>query len=347
MPRTKSLAWAELKIGLLSILALGIAATLIFALSGSGGFSWQRYPLKTIFTNISGLNEGAQVRIAGVPVGTVTGMAFVGDRVEVSFEIREEMRPRVTDRSTAVLGSVSLLGEAAVDITPSSQGTPIPEWGYVPSGKTPGSIAEVAAGAQEGITQLTAVLTDIRNGRGTVGQLFTNDALYRDLNGLVATAETVAQGIASGRGTLGRLVNDPKAAQALEASLQDLQAVTARIRAGEGSLGKLLNDDALSNSLTATTANFEAISGRINQGEGTLGAALRERELYDRMNSLANRMDQVVGALQKGEGSAGLLLRDRQLYENMNGAVAEMRKLIAAIIADPKKFLEFKVSLFG
>ena len=58
-------------------------------------------------------------------------------------------------------------------------------------------------------------------------------------------------------------------------------------------------------------------------------------------------MDQVVGALQKGEGSAGLLLRDRQLYENMNGAVAEMRKLIAAIIADPKKFLEFKVSLFG
>ena len=346
MPRTKSLAWAELKIGLLSILALGIAATLIFALSGSGGFSWQRYPLKTIFTNISGLNEGAQVRIAGVPVGTVTDIAFVGDRVEVSFEIREEMRARVTDRSTAVLGSVSLLGEAAVDITPSSQGTPIPEWGYVPSGKTPGSIAEVTAGAQEGITQLTAVLTDIRNGRGTVGQLFTNDALYRDLNGLVATAETVAQGIASGRGTLGRLVNDPKAAQALEASLQDLQAVTARIRAGEGSLGKLLNDDALSKSLTATTANFEAISGRINQGEGTLGAALRERELYDRMNSMTNRLDQVIAALQKGEGTAGQLLQDRRLYENMNSTLSEMQKLIAAITADPKRYLNIKVSLF-
>ena len=346
MPRTKSLAWAELKIGLLSILALGIAATLIFALSGSGGFSWQRYPLKTIFTNISGLNEGAQVRIAGVPVGTVTGIDFVGDRVEVSFEIREEMQSRVTDRSTAALGSVSLLGEAAVDITPSSQGTPIPEWGYVPSGSAAASIAEVAAGAQEGITQLTAVLTDIRNGRGTIGQLMTNDSLYRDLNGLVATAETVAQGIASGRGTLGRLVNDPKAAQALEASLEDLRAVTASIRAGEGSLGKLLTDDALSKSLTATTANFEAISGRINQGEGTLGAALRERELYDRMNSMTNRLDQVIAALQKGEGTAGQLLQDRRLYENMNSTMSEMQKLIAAITADPKRYLNIKVSLF-
>jgi|SRR5688572_26828144 len=347
MPRTKSLAWAELKIGLLSILALGIAATLIFALSGSGGFSWERYPLKTIFTNISGLNEGAQVRIAGVPVGQVTGVAFVGDRVEVWFEIREEMRSRVTDRSTAVLGSVSLLGEAAVDITPSSQGTPIPEWGYVPAGPTAGSIAEVTAGAQQGIAELTAVLTDIRNGRGTVGQLFTNDALYRDLNGLVATAESVAEGIASGRGTLGRLINDPKAAQALEASLQDLQTVTARIRAGEGSLGKLLTDDTLSKSLASTTANMDAITGRINQGEGTAGALIRDRQLYDRMNSMTNRLDQVIAALQKGEGTAGQLLQDRQLYENMNGAVAEMRKLIAAILADPKKFLEIKVSLFG
>ena len=104
------------------------------------------------------------------------------------------MQSRVTDRSTAALGSVSLLGEAAVDITPSSQGTPIPEWGYVPSGPTAGShYRRGDAGARRASTQLTAVLTDIRAGRGTVGQLFTNDALYRDLNGLVAAAEAVAR----------------------------------------------------------------------------------------------------------------------------------------------------------
>src|SRR5690348_714518 len=112
MPRTRSLAWAELKIGLISIVALALAAVLIFALSGSGGFFWERYSLKTVFANIAGLNEGSQVRIAGVPVGSVSAISFVGDRVEVTFELDRDMQSRVTTSSTAALGSVSLLGEA-------------------------------------------------------------------------------------------------------------------------------------------------------------------------------------------------------------------------------------------
>ena len=346
MPRTRSLAWAELKIGLLSILALAIAATLIFALSGSGGFSWQRYSLKTVFPNIAGLNEGAQVRIAGVPVGAVTGIEFVGEQVEITFEIREEMQSRVTTMSRAALGSVSLLGEGAVDITPSTEGTPIPEWGYVPAGPVPGSLTDVATQASAGIQQLTAVLTDIRQGRGTVGQLFTNEALYQELNGLVAAAEQVAQNVNSGRGTLGRLVNDPSAARALEGSLENLQAVTASIRKGEGSIGQLLTDDALARNLNATTANIDAITGRISRGEGTAGALINERELYDRLNSMTGRLDQVVATLQKGEGTAGALLHDRQLYENINGTMAELRKLLAAVMADPKRYLNIRVSLF-
>jgi len=346
MPRTRSLAWAELKIGLLSIVAIAIAAVLIFAISGSAGFSWQRYPLKAVFPNIAGLNEGAQVRIAGVPVGVVTGIAFAGEQVEVTFEIREEMQSRVTSMSTATLGSVSLLGESAVDISPSTQGAPIPRWGYVPTGKAAGSLADVATQATEGIEQLTAILQDIRSGRGTVGQLFTNDALYRDLNGLLAAAEQVAQNVSAGRGTLGRLVNDPATAQALEASMQNLQAVTAGIRSGEGTLGRLLNDDTLARNLTATTGNIDTITGRISRGEGSAGAFINDRQLYDRLASMSGRLDEVIGSLQKTEGTAGLLLHDRQLYENMNATMAEFRKLIAAIMADPRRYLNVRVSLF-
>ena len=117
MPRTRSLAWAELKIGLVSIFAIVMATTLIFLLSGSGGFFWQRYSLKTMFSNIAGLKEGAPVRVAGVEVGSVSELNFVGDRVEVVMEVNREHQPRITSTSMASLGSVSLLGEAAVDIT--------------------------------------------------------------------------------------------------------------------------------------------------------------------------------------------------------------------------------------
>ena len=346
MPRTRSLAWTELKIGIISVIAIALAGMLIFMLSGETGFAWQRYPLKTTFDNVAGLNEGSPVRVAGVEVGTVTAVGFVGERVEVTFEVAEDAAPRITTGSMASLGSVSLLGEGAVDITPSSTGTQIPEWGYVRSGKTAGSLSDVATQASAGIEQLTGILNDIRGGRGTVGQLFTNDAVHNELLALLASAESVARNLNQGKGTLGRLMNDPATATALEGSMKNLEAMTARIRAGEGSLGKLLNDDAFATSLSSTTANLDTLTGRLNKGEGTLGKLLTETQLHDRINSTTDRLDQLLAALNKGEGTAGQVLRNRELYDNINGAVADMRTLIANINKDPKKYLNIRVSLF-
>ena len=136
MPRTRSLAWAELKVGLITVFALMMTVLLIFLLSGQGGFPWQQYALKTVFASIPGLKEGAPVRVAGLEVGSVDSLAFFpgNDRVEVTMKVRKDIQPRITTSSVASLGSVSLLGEAAVDITASSQGAPVPEWGYVKSG---------------------------------------------------------------------------------------------------------------------------------------------------------------------------------------------------------------------
>jgi len=346
MPRTRSLAWAELKIGLVSIFALVMAGLLIFLLSGEGGFFWQRFGVKTVFANVAGLKEGAPVRVAGVEVGSVKEVQFIGDRVEVLMEVSKEMSPRITSSSVASLGSVSLLGESAVDITASSQGTPVPEWGYVRSGPATGSFTDVAEKASAGIDQLSGLLGDIRSGKGTVGRLFTEDTLHNELNELLGAYEQVARNLNNPNGSIGRLSKDPAMAKALEGSLQNLEAVTARIRAGEGSLGKLLTDDAMAKSLTALTANLDAATGRMNRGDNTMGKLFTEKELYDRINSMSERFDKVAAALQQKEGTMGLLLNDKAMYEKFNGTLDEARSLIAAIKADPKKYLNIRVSLF-
>ena len=346
MPRTRSLAWAELKIGLVSIVAIVMAVVLIFLLGGEGGFFWQRYPLKTVFSNIAGLKAGSPVRIAGVEVGSVTDVAFSGDQVEVVMEVNRERQPLVTSTSVATLGTVSLLGEAAVDITASTEGTPIAEWGYVPSERATGSLGSVAEQAEAGLEQLSGLLGDLRNGQGTAGKLLTDEGLYQEITAFLSAAEQVTSGINDGRGTLGRLATDPAAAMALEASMANLEMVTARIRAGEGSLGQLLTDDALSQSVTSATTNLDAITDRINRGEGTAGKLLSDDELYSRLTSMAERLDNVMGALEQGEGTAGQMLRDRQLYENMNGAVSELRSLVQDIREDPRRYLNVRVSLF-
>ena len=61
----------------------------------------------------------------------------------------------------------------------------------------------------------------MRQGRGTLGKLVTDDTLYQQLNDFVASAEAVTRGINSGRGTLGQLATNPAAAKSLEASLAE------------------------------------------------------------------------------------------------------------------------------
>lgn len=346
MPRTRSLAWAELKFGMIAVFAIVMAGLLIFAVGGSGGFFWQNYTLKAQFPNVAGLLSGSPVRIAGVEVGSVSAVQLLPTGAEVWFSVRNDMRSLVTDRSMATIGSISLLGEGAVDIEPGPGGTPVPEWGYVRSGIAEGSIAQVTSLASDSILEARKLVEGIRRGDGTIGKLFTDESLYRDFDALVMAAERVTTAIASGKGTVGKLTSDPRLYDEMQQSIANLSAITAKVRNGEGSLGQLLNDPALARSVTTATANIESMTARLNKGEGTAGKLLTDDALYQRIDGMTARLDAVLRQLSDGEGTAGQLLRDKRLYENMNQTVAEIQSLVTAIRNDPKKYLNVKVSIF-
>jgi phospholipid/cholesterol/gamma-HCH transport system substrate-binding protein len=346
MPRTRSLAWAELKFGLIAVFALVMAGLLIFAVGGSGGFFWQNYPLKVKFDNVAGLMEGSPVRVAGVEMGSVSHIELMPTGVEVWFDIKDDMRPLVTDQSTASIGSISLLGEGAVDITAAPGGRPLQDWSYVPSAVAEGSIAQLTGQASSGLKEAQLLVADLRKGKGTMGKLLTDDALYRDLDSFITASERVATAITNGRGTMGKLTNDPALYDELNASIANLNAITTRLKNGEGSLGQLMTDPAFSKTLTQTTQNFETLTAKLNKGEGTAGRLLNDDALYKRLDSVTARLDTVLQNLNDGQGTAGQLLHDKQLYENMNQTITEMRALIAEIKKDPKKYLNVKVSVF-
>ena len=346
MPRTRSLAWSQLKLGIVTVAAIALAVLLIVAVGGQGGFSWDRYELKTKFGNVLGLKSGAVVRVAGVEVGKVTDVALEGAEVLVTFEVNEEHQSRITDQSRASIGSLSLLGEPIIEVSPASAGRPLQDGEFIQSNATGAGLMDLAGPVQKGVEQATALINDIRTGKGTVGKLFTDDQVYLEFQALLNSAEGVIAGVNRGQGTLGRLAKDETAYRRLDAALADLNEMTRRIRAGEGSLGKLLNDDALAKSFTATAASVDSITAKLDKGEGTAGKLLNDKEMYDRFNSIADRIDKLVAAVEKGEGTAGKLINDKQLYENINSTAAEFKALIADIRKDPRKFLNVRVSIF-
>lgn len=67
------------------------------------------------FTESAGLGDGDEVRIAGVKVGEVTGVALDGDKVKVSFKVESAW---IGDASTVGIAIKTLLGEKYLAVDP-------------------------------------------------------------------------------------------------------------------------------------------------------------------------------------------------------------------------------------
>ncbi|GGP57822.1 MCE family protein [Saccharothrix coeruleofusca] len=81
------------------------------------------------FSEAAGLVPGNEVRVAGVKVGAVTKVRLDGDRVRVSFKVKDAW---VGDRSTAAIRIKTLLGQKFLALDPQGgqpldPGTPIPK----------------------------------------------------------------------------------------------------------------------------------------------------------------------------------------------------------------------------
>ena len=205
MPRTRSLAWSELKIGIVAVAAMVLAAMIIVAVGGAGGFFWQRYQLKTKFPDVEGLEErGGRSRRRRRGRQGERRRVRPARRSRSICEVKKGDEKRITSESRASIGSLSLLGEPIIDISPTTTGTPLKDGDYIPAGRAPGQLADVADGRARALEQVTAMLEDIREGKGTVGKLFTDDAAVQEMTAFVNAAEGVTSNHPQGTGTLGR-----------------------------------------------------------------------------------------------------------------------------------------------
>lgn len=109
---------AELLTGA-AVLAIAVGF-LIYASSSVGGMSGARsgYDLTASFRSIEGISVGTDIRLAGVKVGTVTGLTLNAEtfRADANLTINDGII--LPDDSSIVVASEGLLGGNFIEILP-------------------------------------------------------------------------------------------------------------------------------------------------------------------------------------------------------------------------------------
>ena len=105
----------EMMVGVFTIIGVAALGYLAVGLGELRLYSGNEYALYAEFDNVSGLKPGATVEVAGVQVGSVTGLELKDPAARVTLMLRKDFK--VKDDDIAMIRTKGIIGDRYVKIS--------------------------------------------------------------------------------------------------------------------------------------------------------------------------------------------------------------------------------------
>jgi phospholipid/cholesterol/gamma-HCH transport system substrate-binding protein len=362
MAGNSKVKWAQLKVGLMGIVAFFILAYLVFLMSSTMAFFKSKSHLYTYLGDSEAVASGVDVTLNGIKVGTVSDVSLSGMNdprrtVKITMDVAKEFLSAIPIDSQAKLASANLLGTKYINLKKGMSPTTVQPGAEISSGET----AELEDLFQQGSTtlaametivkRLDAIVSEVELGKGNLGKILQDETLYNNAvkleNQLSEIVSDFHDTINSKDNSVGQLLHDDGA---LYNDVRNFTASTQKIidgiNDGKGTLGQLAQNPALFDQSAQILMDFHQLLAGLQAGEGSAGKLLKSNELHDQIIALLKRSDDLLEKINNGPGTVSKLLNDPTLFEDLDGTVRETQGLLKDFRANPKKFLHIKIGLF-
>jgi phospholipid/cholesterol/gamma-HCH transport system substrate-binding protein len=357
MAAAAKVSWAQLRVGVMAVVAMSILAVLIFLLTGSRSIFTNQVKLKTYMQDSAAMSIASPVRLNGILIGQISDIRFTGSNepgkvVEIEMEIQEKYLSQIPEDSEAGVSAANLLGDKFINIAKGRSTVPVKPNGVLRAQEVQdipqlmSRAGDLLGAVQVSLQRVDRLLADVEAGRGNIGKILRDEKLYANVVQTVDEARRAIAALNSGKGTLARLLHEDELYQDLRRPIQKLDTLLAGIERGEGTAGKLIKDPAMYNEIRATIAEVRKVVDDLNSGKGTAGKLLKDEALYRQITQVVTKVDTTIDKVNSGQGTLGQLMVNPQLYESLNGATREAQSLLRDIRANPTKFLRIKLAIF-
>jgi phospholipid/cholesterol/gamma-HCH transport system substrate-binding protein len=217
-------------VGAFVIIGLAVFAVGLFLIGNRRMLFERNFEIYAQFSNISGLQNGALVRVAGMEAGEVTQIEVPGGpsgQFRVRLRVRDALRPLIRTDSVATIQNDGLVGNRFVQVQAGSeQAPPIEDSGTIRS-EEPFDFADALNKLNDTIDLVTGLIEEVQGGVKEAVTAVSETAL--EAQALIADVGVEIRDITT----------------AADHVAEDLQAITAGIREGRGTIGRLVNDDSI------------------------------------------------------------------------------------------------------
>ncbi len=277
----------ELKVGITSILAIGILFGSIFWVKEYNPMI-KRERITVLFNDARGINAGDPVNISGIKVGEVTDVNLNEDnRALVEFSVTKGLR--LHSDCVFTIKDVGLMGDKAVIINPGNASDEL-DSSIVHMGTESSGLDDLITRADEVIQKLSRISTKIDDDLDIMKLTQSFEQTFKNMQQAIAIYEDIAQEI-----------REPlkKSISGLDESAQELKHF---IRSSDDRFGIAIESfkrtsDKISHALD-TIENLstvvDTLSAYMVSGEGTLGKLVKSGELYEELRQTNASIDSFI-----------------------------------------------------
>jgi phospholipid/cholesterol/gamma-HCH transport system substrate-binding protein len=324
---------ATAKVGLFFLVVLVLAGILIFKIEDLRIGKKGGKTVVVAFPDVSGLDDKAVVRLAGVRVGKVAKIKLVEGRAFVTIDLDGDVELR--QGASAAIANLGLLGEKYLELIPGPIGAaPLPQ-DSVLTGNQAVSFDQVTKLARDIEMDVKDITASLRGALGGPEGEQTTKAIVANIERITEELKVI---VATNHENVdATLANFREFSTQMTRLADRIDALVANNSANATSTISNIKD--ISEKLEHTADNLNAITDKVNTGKGTVGQLINSDETSKNLNDALVSVKEGVGALNKTLGKVSKIKIDLGLRaEYLMGPSKAKGYLTADIIPDTSHF---------
>jgi len=262
------------------------------------------FTISAYFQNVNGLQNGNNVRYAGIDIGTVKNINMINDStIRIYMNIDEKIISHIKKDAIATIGSDGLVGNMIVNIVPGkgiegviSNGDIIESYSKIGADDILTTLSVGSENAAILISDLLKITTAMLEGEGTVGLLLNDTIMAQDLKQSVNNLKMASRGATN--------------------SINELNSIISAIKTNDNTvLGTILNDSISGNKLKNVVSNLELTSNEIESVLTNINGVVND------LNSSEGAYNYIVKDTAPSEGAYNYIVKDTALVNSLKSTL--------------------------
>jgi phospholipid/cholesterol/gamma-HCH transport system substrate-binding protein len=342
------------KVGLFAVVML-VAGYFIYRFVSKTAGTEGGYTVHAYLKDATGIAKHSQVRVAGIPVGTIQSIRLEGGKARVDIRLKPDLA--IYDDASIAKVSSSLLGEYFLSIAPGTEGkrqlVDGDEIKYVIEAATTDQILKDVADIAKDVKRVSQALAE------SVGTEEGKENLKDTLQNLADVTEALNETVRENRQSIRNILTNVenitgKSEPEIDKILENVRETTREVRelvkqaeAGDpksaGEIRQIIDKvNRASTNLESAMKNVDEVSGRLERGEGTLGRLTKDEKLINEVEGVAESVGEFVGGLSRLRTIVVLrtdyqfLTRSVKTYAELRLQPREDKYYMIQIVNDPR-----------